>query len=85
MWNINFSKKAKKQFIQLPKQVQINITNAIDNKLSINPNLYLIRLSGNKKDFYKFRIWDYRLICFKKNQKLIITVIKIKHRKDVYK
>jgi mRNA interferase RelE/StbE len=44
----------------------------------------LIPLLGDKSGFYKFRVGDYRLLCAKEDDKYIITVVKVKHRKEVY-
>ncbi len=42
------------------------------------------KLSGTKNDYFRLRIGKYRVI-FKKNQKqLIIIIVRIGHRKEVY-
>lgn len=85
MYKIIFEKKARKQFFKLNREVQERITKAIDEKLAVNPEAYLIRLVGDKSGLYKFRVGDYRLLCFKDKDRFIILIVKIKHRQDVYK
>lgn len=41
-------------------------------------------LVGNKKGQWRYRIGDYRLLCKIENDELLILVIEIGHRKDVY-
>jgi mRNA interferase RelE/StbE len=53
--------------------------------LVTNPKLALIPLTGDKANLYKFRVGDYRLLCLRDDEKLHVLVIKVKHRKDVYK
>jgi mRNA interferase RelE/StbE len=65
--------------------VKLRIKKYILEKLIINPKLYLIPLLGDKSGFYKFRVGDYRLLCVREDLKYIITVVKVKHRKEVYK
>ena len=83
-WKIEFTKKAQKQFNSLDNSVKLRIKKYILEKLTTNPKLYLIPLLGDKSGFYKFRVGDYRLLCAKEDDKYIITVIKVKHGKEVY-
>ncbi len=85
MYKVEFNLKAKKQFYKLSRAIQERLTKAIDEKLSINPKEYLIHLVGDKSGLYKFRAGDYRLLCSRDDEKLYVLVVKIKHRKDVYK
>ena len=85
VWEIVFTKKAQKQINSLDNQDKQRIKKAILEKLMINANLHLELLSGDLGSFYKFRVGDYRLICTKEDNKLIVTVVEIGHRKEVYK
>ncbi len=42
------------------------------------------RLRGNLSNYYRYRIGDYRLFYQIKNEKIMIFVMDIKHRKDAY-
>ena len=84
-WKIEFSKKAAKEFRNLEQKVQSRIKKAVLEKLSVSPKSYLIPLVGDKAGFYKFRVGDYRLLCSKEDNIFYILVVKIKHRKEVYK
>mgnify|MGYP003961978237 CR=1 FL=1 len=85
MYKIEFEQRAKKQFYKLRREVQERLTKAIDEKLSINPKEYLIPLAGNKAGLYKFRVGDYRLLCSRDDEKLCVLVVKVKHRREVYR
>ena len=52
-------------------------------KLRIRPEAYLKRLVGEKS--YKFRAGDYRVIIDLEKDKLLVLVIDIGHRKNIYK
>ena len=84
-WTFEFSKKAEKQFKKLDDIIQSRIKRAVFERLVTNPKLVLIPLTGDKANLYKFRVGDYRLLCLRDDQKLHVLVIKVKHRKDVYK
>jgi mRNA interferase RelE/StbE len=85
MYKIEFEQRAKKQFYKLSREVQERLTKAIDEKLSVNPKEYLIPLTGDKSGLYKFRVGDYRLLCSKDDEKLHVLVVKVKHRREVYR
>jgi len=84
-WQIIFTRKAQKQINDLDAPIQLRIRKYILEKLKVNPTLYLEPLSGNFSGYYKFRIGDYRLICSKDDDKLIIIIIELGHRSEIYK
>jgi mRNA interferase RelE/StbE len=80
-FKILFSKKATKEFEKLDHSIKKRIDLAIKEKLEIAPNNHLIPLTGSLKSLYKFRVGDYRLICKKEDDKLIILIVTIKIEK----
>lgn len=85
MWEVELTKKARKHLHKLPRNIQEKITKAIEEKLSVNPDLHLSRLSGYKGSFYRLRVNDYRLLCTKQDREKTILIIAIRHRKDIYR
>lgn len=43
-----------------------------------------VKLAGSEKDF-RIRVGDYRLIYEVRNEILVVLVLKIGHRKDIYR
>jgi len=41
-------------------------------------------LQGEYKGLYRLRLRTYRLIYEKQNDKLVILVLRVSHRKDIY-
>ena len=50
-----------------------------------NPRLFGKPLSANRSGQWRYRIGDYRVIAKIEDDKLIILVIAIGHRRDIYK
>ena len=48
-----------------------------------NPYLFVRKLSGS--DFYRLRVGDYRVIMTIDNGKMVILVIEVGHRRNIYK
>ena len=61
----------------------VRVANAID-KLSECPDAG-VPLKGELKGLFKYRVGTYRLIYQVKHKKLIVTVIDIGHRREVYR
>lgn len=83
MRKVEFSEKAAKQLAKSPRNIQQSIVKAMEEKLSVDPDFYLSRLSGHMGSFYRFRVGNYRLLCLKRDEE--IFVIAVGHRKDIYK
>ena len=50
-----------------------------------NPRQHGKALKGELKDYWRYRIGDYRLLADIDDEKVCIFAIKVAHRKDVYK
>ena len=81
MYSIEFTPVAEKQFNKFPKTLQQRVINALE-RIRIRPEAYIEKLVGIPG--YKFRVGDYRVIMDLENDRLLILVIKIGHRKNVY-
>ena len=83
-YSINYKRSAYEELLQLPASIAHKIKNAIDS-LSDNPRPHNCKkLKGSVND-YRLRIGNYRVVYTIIDAFLIITVIKIAHRKDVYR
>ena len=81
-----FAEKAKKEFLKLDKPVQKQIHIFIVKLQSMkDPRSSGKALGGNLAGMWRYRVGDYRLVCEIENDKILITVLHIAHRKDVYR
>jgi mRNA interferase RelE/StbE len=81
MFDIEFSKTAQKQLYKLEKQVQIRIISTLD-RIRIRPYPYVKKLVGCP--YFRLRVGDYRVILDIKEEKILIFVVEVGHRKDIY-
>lgn len=85
MYQIEFKNSVKKDFKNIDKSKSKFILDEIEKlKSGIDENENIIKLKGNNP-YYRFRISDYRVIFEKFEDKLVILVVKVGHRKDIYK
>lgn len=86
MYKLRFLDKALDDLKKIDKPHQV----IIKEKLSIlakNPSVLsnnIKKISGTKEKLYRLRIGSYRVIFKKEKDKLIIIVIRIGHRKEIY-
>ena len=87
MYKVEFSKQAVKDLKKLDKSVSTVIVSWIDKNLvnCESPRFIGKSLKGNLSSFWRYRIGDYRILVKIEDKKLIIIVITIGHRKEVYK
>ncbi len=79
-----YKKSVEKDLRKLPKSVLKQIVRKIQT-LAKNPlQNSSVKLRG-ATNLYRIRHTDYRIIYSFNNDELVILVIKIAHRKDVYK
>ncbi|MCD7773702.1 MAG: type II toxin-antitoxin system RelE/ParE family toxin [Ruminococcus sp.] len=85
-YKVVFTKEAKKQLKKLDKYVTALIVNWMDKNLEgcENPRIHGKALTANRSGQWRYRIGDYRLIAEIRDDEIIILVLSIGHRRDVY-
>jgi mRNA interferase RelE/StbE len=75
---------AQKELASLPRAIRKRIGKKID-FLEANPGPPGVKmLKGKCGDFYRLRVGDYRILYEIKSEGLLVVVIKIGHRREVY-
>ena len=85
-YKVEFTEKAMKQLHKLDHQRFIIITNWIKKNLEgcENPRLHGKALVANHSGKWRYRIGDYRLITKIDDDKIIVFVLEVGHRKNIY-
>ncbi len=81
MYKIIFTSRAERDFRKLSKDVRERIGSAIE-RIKLRPEDFVSRLTGCP--YFKLRVGDYRLILDVKRDLLIILVLEVGHRRNVY-
>jgi mRNA interferase RelE/StbE len=86
VWKIEYDKLAAKQLKKLDVNIARKIIDSMDKLIKLKDFRAKGKmLVGDKKGFWRFRIDDYRVLCQIIDKKLIVRVLRLEHRKDVYK
>jgi mRNA interferase RelE/StbE len=83
---IRFSSHSLKQLKRLDKQIARRIIGFIEDKIAPldGPRQVGKPLQGRFVNLWRYRVGDYRVIVEIQDDELIIQVVKIGHRKDIY-
>lgn len=86
-WRIEITRTATKQITRLDRQAQKSIQRFLRERLTPadDPRQWGKPLHGEKRGLWRYRVGDYRLICDIQDEKIIILVLELGHRKDVYR
>jgi mRNA interferase RelE/StbE len=86
MWKIEWSKEAQKQLEKLDPQIKKKILKYLRETLKewSDPRQRAEKLVEDKAGWWRFRVGDYRLIFEIEDHILIILIIKVGHRKEIY-
>jgi mRNA interferase RelE/StbE len=83
-YRILFAPSARRQLEDLPRKVQQRIAAHID-QLAVSPRPRgSIKLEG-EDDLYRIRVGKYRVIYGIQDDELIVLVLRVGHRRDVYR
>jgi mRNA interferase RelE/StbE len=92
-YTLEFHPAAKKELDKLDHQVKVFIVQSLSLFIENYDGAYeaeLMKLTKVKKlqgqwdGFYRLRLRDYRVIYEKINNQLVIHIIRVAHRKEVY-
>ena len=81
---IEFKRSAAKALKKIPRSDRRKIRDKIDSLAEDLPDPATTKMNG-ENPFHKIRVGDYRIIYEIHQGALIILILKIGHRKDVYR
>jgi mRNA interferase RelE/StbE len=85
-WTIKVESRAAKTLKALDKPTKQRLESFIEQLTdTADPRATGKALQGGLKGLWRYRVGDYRLICQIKDGEIIILVLDIGHRKDIYK
>lgn len=84
IYKIEFAKAAEKQLRDIPKADVQKIAKRIE-KLASEPFPHQCEKLAGEESVYRVRQGDYRILYSVFDKKLLVLIVKIGHRRDVYK
>ena len=86
IWRIELTAQARKQLSKLDRSAAHRILKYLRRIESLeNPRQPGQALHGQLAELWRYRVGDYRLICEIQDDRLLVLVVRISHRKKVYR
>ena len=87
MWTVSFLAPAKRKLGRLGPDAHQRILRYLHNRLEgcDDPRLYGKPLSGEPSGRWRYRAGDYRIICRIDDDRQMVVVLTVGHRRDVYR
>jgi len=85
-WGYEIAPSAARQLRDLGPAAAKEIKQFLEKRVkgSVDPAAFGKALKGELHGFWRYRVRDYRLLCRLENGRLVVVVITVGHRKDVY-
>lgn len=85
-WLIRFDKGVERSLAKLDKQIAKRITSKLREIANLDdPRSVGKPLVGNLAGLWRYRVGDYRIICYIDDGELVILVVDVDHRSEVYR
>ncbi|MBW1807878.1 MAG: type II toxin-antitoxin system RelE/ParE family toxin [Deltaproteobacteria bacterium] len=84
MWKIIYRKSVRKDLKRISADVRYILRRAIEEKLMIDPVRFGVPLRRTLKGLMKLRVGNYRIIYSIQKKTVVVSIIKIGHRREVY-
>jgi mRNA interferase RelE/StbE len=85
-WRIEYTQGAKRDLARLDKTQAKRISTYLRERVAggQSPKDLGKPLRGVLREFWRYRVGDYRVLCRLEDDRLVVLVVRVGHRKDVY-
>jgi len=86
-WTVELQLTAQKQIRKLDRQIQARILAYLRERIltAEHPRKLGKALTGDKGELWRYRIGDYRAVCRIEDERRVVLVLTIAHRREVYR
>jgi len=84
MYKVIWKEETKKDLAKIDRPIVKKITDKVEKYLAKDPANRGEPLTHDWKGYYRYRFSNYRIIYEVKEKELVILVVKVGHRREVY-
>ena len=86
-WTIEFTRAARKDLREISVPDRERIISFLEERVAEHPDPRSLakRLAGGDQERWRFRVGSYRIIASIEDRVLLITVITVGHRREIYR
>lgn len=85
-WTVEFDDRARRELRKLDAKTQQSILRYLRERIAgkPDPRRFGKPLRRNLAGLWRYRVEDYRLICRLEDERVVVLVLQIGHRREVY-
>jgi mRNA interferase RelE/StbE len=85
-WVCRFSESARRELLNLDRQAQKDIVAYLEKRIASkeDPRRFGKPLKAELAGLWRYWVRDYRLVCQIKDEVMLVLVVSVGHRKNVY-
>lgn len=84
-WMIEFTPEAAKQFEKIGKENAKRIRTFLRERMLQDPRQQGKMLKGSQREFWRYRVDDYRILAHIEEYRFVVLVVTLGHRKEIYR
>lgn len=86
IWRVEFDRDAARDLRKLDAQAQHDILRYLRDRIATeeDPRRFGHALTGNLKGLWRYRIGDYRIVASIEDNRFVVLVVTVGHRREVY-
>ena len=87
IWRIEFVPAAAKELRKLDRQVAARIIKTLEERIAPldDPRTIGSALVGEHAGYWRWRIGDYRVVARIEDERITVLVVRVAHRREVYR
>lgn len=87
VWTIEFLPDAVKELKKLDRTAAARIVKTLEERIAVldDPRTLGSALTGDHAGYWRWRIGDYRVVARMEDERITILVVRVAHRREVYR
>ena len=81
--SVEFAPLARRQMNKLPREIQMRIIERVE-ELASNPRPAGVKKLVSEDSLYRVQVGEYRAVYQIRDRELVVLIVKVGHRREVY-
>lgn len=82
---VEWSRRAEKQLGKLDSQVARTLVRFMHERVHLSSDPRAIGKQLRDSEFWRYRVGDYRILCRIEDERLVVLVVELGHRREIYR
>jgi mRNA interferase RelE/StbE len=84
-YSVEWSRQAERQLAKLDPQVARALVRFMHERVHDSSKPRSLGKQLRNSEFWRYRVGDYRILCLIEGERLVVLVVELGHRRDVYR